>query len=71
MAAYLQGQAILQQQSGFITPGWDGGKDAELAKLPRGFYYLKLKATPAWAAALDNTLFETGVVGLPAQGGEK
>lgn len=71
VAAYLQGQAILQQQSGFITPGWDGGKDAELAKLPRGFYYLKLKATPAWAAALDNTLFETGVVGLPAQGGEK
>ena len=71
VAAYLQGKAILQQQSGFITPGWEGGADAELAKLPRGYYYLRLKTDPTWAAALDNTLFETGVVGLPAQGEEK
>ena len=67
VASYLQGQALLQQQSGWTVPGWEGGTDAQLAKLPRGFYYLRLKSTPAWAAVLDNTLFETGVIGLNGQ----
>ena len=67
VASYLQGQALLQQQSGWTAPGWEGGTDAQLSKLPRGFYYLKLKSTPAWAAVLDNTLFETGVIGLRGQ----
>lgn len=68
VASYLQGQALLQRQSGWITPGWEGGEDAQLAKLPRGFYYLKLKSTPTWSAVLDNRLFETGVIDLRGQG---
>lgn len=67
VASYLQGQALLQQQSDWTAPGWEGGTDAQLSKLPRGFYYLKLKSTPAWAAVLDNILFETGVIGLNGQ----
>lgn len=36
-------------------------------KLPRGVYYFNMKTDPSLSAIFDDTLFETGVIGLPEE----
>ena len=43
----------------------DGWQD--WMKMPRGIYYFNMKTDPSLSAIFDDTLFETGVIGLPEE----
>lgn len=42
--------------------GWQ-----EWMKMPRGIYYFNMKTDPGLSAIFDDSLFETGVIGLPEE----